>query len=320
MDVKHLFQALDKNDCLLYTLVIIWRYADMDTSLAGKTYVVTGATSGIGLAAAEQLAQRGANILGVGRSAARCSECAAKLEAQYPNARVAYLVADLSLQAEVRALAQAVGEQLAAWGLKALDGLINNAGTFTSWQTLTPEGFETQWAVNYLASFLLSQALMPLLQAGPQGRIVVVSSGSHYHTKLRWDDVQLRRNYNGLRAYKQTKLADVLMVAEMGRRLGPNSTVRAFAADPGLVNTEIGLKGTNGLARWVWSLRRGGGISAEKAAQGIVFLATEPAIQVSQEVYWKHGRPQAPSPHALSEEAGRRLWEMSLQMTGMSLP
>lgn len=279
----------------------------MQTDLAGKTFLITGATSGIGLAAAEQLAWRGAFVLGVGRSAERCAAAEARLRASGGQAR--FLVADLSLQAEVRRLAETIRGQVAA-----LDGLINNAGTFTWRRALTAESFEVQWAVNHLAPFLLTLTLLPLLSAAPIGRVVTVSSGSHYHTRLRWDDLQLRRGYNGLLAYKQTKLCNVLFTDELNRRLGADSSVRAFAADPGLVFTNMGFKGNPWLVRLIWAWRRRGGITPQESARGVVFLATEPSIQNAAEIYWKHGAPKAPNPCALDPLSARRLWEISAQM------
>lgn len=286
----------------------------MEAALQGKTYVVTGATSGIGRAAAEQLAAQGAQLLGVGHSAERCAEAEASLQAAYPQAQVRYLTADLELQSQVRRLAEEIRTILAG---QALDGLVNNAGTFTYRLRLTAEGFETQWAVNHLAPFLLTHALLPLLQAAPTARVVTVSSGSHKKIKLNWEDLQLRRRYSGLRQYGQTKLANLLFTGELRRRLGQGSRVWAAAANPGLVRTEIGFKGTPWLARQVWGWWSSKGISPQESARGIVFLATEPSIQGRQELYWKHSRPQEPDPEALNAEAARRLWEISAQMCGI---
>lgn len=288
----------------------------MADTLSGKTYVITGATSGIGLAAAEMLVQRGANVIGVGRSVERCRQAEQQLCALNPQTEISICVADLSLQSQVRTLADQIREQMSGWDVKALDGLLNNAGTVPFWQTLTAEGFDTQWAVNHLAPFLLTLQFLPLLRAAPTARVVTVSSGSHYGTKLKWDDIQLLRHYSALRAYNQTKLCNVLFSAELDRRLD-GSSVRAFAADPGLVNTQIGLKSNSFLARWVWDIRRRGGISAEESARGIVYLLTEPSIQDAREVYWKHGKPKAPNPFALDEAAARRLWNLSAQMCGI---
>ena len=229
---------------------------------------------------------------------------------------VVFCTADLTLQSEVRRLAGEIRRITSAAGHAALDGLVNNAGTFTYWLTLTAEGFETQWALNHLAPFLLTRELLPLLEAAPTARVVTVSSGSHYHTRLNWSDIQLRHHYNGLLAYKQAKLANVLFTAELNRRLAPTSPVAAFAADPGLVNTEIGLKGTPGLVRWIWQRRRAGGIPPAEAARGIVFLLGENSIQDARDVYWRHGQPLKPSKAALDPFAAQRLWALSEQMCG----
>lgn len=289
----------------------------MDENRTGKTIVITGATSGIGLAAAEMLAGQGAFVIGVGRSAERCRQVEQRLRAQHPEAEVVYLVADLALQSQVRGLAAQVRELLAARELEHLDGLVNNAGTFTYWLSYTAEGFETQWAVNYLAAYLLTRELLPLLQAAPAARVVTVSSGSHYGARLHWEDIQLRRHYNGLRAYGQTKLAVVLFTLELNRRLGAGSGVRAFAADPGLVRTDIGLKGTPALVRWIWQRRAAGGISPEESARGILHLLSAPGLEESGEIYWKHGAPKRASREALDGESAARLWSLSERMCAM---
>ncbi len=290
----------------------------MDSELSGKTYVVTGATSGIGLACAEILARKGAAVIGVGRSVTRCQEAQRRLHSLNPEGEFVYLTADLSEQRQVRILAEAIRQALADQGKAALDGLLNDAGTFTFWLALTPEGFETQWAVNHLAAFLLSNELLPLLQAAPLSRVVTVSSGTHYGAHLNWVDPQLRRRYNGLSAYGNTKLANVLFTLELDRRLGPQSRLRAFAADPGLVKTEIGLKGTPAIVRWVWNLRRASGISPEESARGIVYLLTEPSIQDSPGIYWQHGKPKAASKAAMDGGSAARLWQLSAQMCGLA--
>jgi NAD(P)-dependent dehydrogenase (short-subunit alcohol dehydrogenase family) len=289
----------------------------MASDLSDRIYLVTGSTSGIGLAAAEQLARRAAGVIGTGRSPGRCQQAQAHLLSVHPTGRVNYLVADLSLQSQVRALAGLAARQIGEWGAAGLDGLLNNAGVFTFRRSLTAEGFEMQWAVNHLAPFLLTHQLLPLLGKAPYARVVTVSSGSHYHTRLRWKDLQLQRGYNPLFAYKQSKMCNVLFTAELRRRLGPGSRVDAFAADPGLVDTRIGEKDNPPLARWIWDLRRRGGISPQDSARGVVHVLTEPSIRSAPEIYWKHGAPQAPDEGALDEHAARRLWELSTSMCGI---
>jgi retinol dehydrogenase 12 len=289
----------------------------METNFLGKTIVVTGATSGIGWATAQLLVRQGADLIGVGRAPERCRAAQSALRNLNPDAQIDYLVADLSLQSQIHGLAGEIRERLAARGRNGLDGLVNNAGAFTFWLTYTPEGFEMQWAVNHLAPFLVTHELLPLLSAARSARVVTVSSGSHYNTRLNWSDLQLRRHYNGLLAYQQTKLANVLFTLELNRRLGPQSTVRAFAADPGLVKTDIGLKGTPAIVRWVWERRRAGGDPPEAAARGIAFLLGEPSIQETSEIYWKAGAPKPASRYALDGEKAGCLWQISAQMCGL---
>ncbi len=282
-----------------------------------KTFIVTGATSGIGLATAEQLAGMGAQVLGVGRSADRCEAAEKRIRQAHPGAAVHYLLADLSLQEEVRMLARQVEAVLVHQGLAGLDGLVNDAGIYSWKRKLTPEGFERVWAVNHLAPFLLTNELLPLLQAAESARVVTVSSNASAKAYLRWKDLQMVHGYFGMRMYGQTKLCNVLFTAELRRRLGKDSRVRAFAADPGFVHTGIGLKGNGGLVYWFWDRWSRRGITPEESAKGLVFLATEPSIGDSTEIYWRHSHPKAPNPLALDAEEGRKLWEISAEMCGI---
>lgn len=289
----------------------------MEYDLTHKTYVITGATSGIGLATAQALVRCGADLIGIGRSRERCRAAEHQLRALNPTASITYLAGDLSLQSEVRALAGAIRAALAEAGKTSLDGLVNNAGTFTYWLALTAEGYETQWAVNHLAPFLLTHELLPLLQAAPAARVVTVSSDSHYGVNLNWEDIQLRRHYDGLRAYGQTKLANILFTLALNQHLGAGSALRAFAADPGLVKTEIGFKGTPALVRWVWGLRRSGGVAPEVPAEGILYLLAEPGLQGNAQVYWKQSAPKQSSRQARDTAAAQRLWAISERMCGL---
>jgi retinol dehydrogenase 12 len=289
----------------------------MVMDLSSKTYVVTGATSGIGFATAEGLVRAGANVIGIGRAAERCSEAERRLRSLGGDARLHFLRADLSLQAEVRNLAAQIVNLQASYGENTLDGLVNNAGVFTYWLALTADGIEMQWAVNHLAPFLLTQQLLPLLEAAPFARVVTVSSGSHYGASLNWADPQLRRHYNGLEAYGTTKLANILFTAELNRRLGSSASVHAFAADPGLVKTDMGFKGTPALVHWVWKFRRSGGTPPERPAHGIIYLLTAPEINHSPELYWKDNQPRRSSRNSLDAQGAARLWALSEKMCGL---
>lgn len=289
----------------------------MENNMQEKTYVVSGATSGIGFATAQQLVEMGAFVIGIGRSEERCWAAKEKIMAANPDGQIVMCVSDLSLQTHIRALRGEIETILHDYGKQGLDGLVNNAGTFTYWQTLTLEGFEMQWAVNYLAPFLLSHVLLPLLMQVPDARIVTVSSDSHVQGRMKWSDLQLRKCYNGLAAYCNTKLGNVLFTRAFNHHIGPRASVRAFAADPGLVNTEIGFKDTPGFVRWIWNMRRSGGTSPDVPAKNVVYLLTEPGLVNHQEVYWKNCQARQASRRAMNMQDALRLWDESEKMCGL---
>ncbi|MBN1440824.1 MAG: SDR family NAD(P)-dependent oxidoreductase [Anaerolineales bacterium] len=279
--------------------------------------VVTGATSGIGLAVAEQLARAGVEVIGIGRSEERCRAAEGRLRRIHPQVRADFLAADLSLLRDVRAAAERVRGILAGRGNDGLAGLANNAGGFTFRPTPTPEGLEYLWTLNYLSAFLLTRLLLPALQTAPAARVVNVSSSTHRGLRLDWSDPASRRPWNSLFAYGRSKLALVIFAAELNRRLDGPGAVQALAADPGLVKTGIGSKGTPAIVSAVFRLWSAHGITADESARGIVRLFLDPSVRAEAGVYWKHGRPASPDPAALDEEAGRRLWEISERMCGI---
>ncbi len=289
----------------------------MEATLSGKTYVISGFTSGIGLATAERLAAAGADLIGIGRSEERCKAAGMRLQHINNAIQVKWVLADLSSQSDVRRAAAEAGNILKEQHKNGLDGLVNVAGVFEYWMRLSPDGIETQWAVNHLAAFLLTHELMPWLKAAEEAKVVTVSSDSHYFGHIQWPDPQRIRHYNGLAAYGDTKLANVLFSAEFNRREGEWSSLRAFAVDPGLVKTEIGFKNTPALARWVWNLRRAGGTSAAVPAQCIYHLLVTPRQLLSKEVYWKDSRPKQESKRAKSLEEALRLWNYSEKLCGI---
>jgi NAD(P)-dependent dehydrogenase (short-subunit alcohol dehydrogenase family) len=274
--------------------------------------VVTGATSGIGLEAARALDRAGWRVLGVGRSMERCAQAADAIRAGRPDSPVSFEVADLASQRQVRALA----ERIAAT-TPVVDVLINNAAVVPSWFTATEDDYEMQFAVNHLAPFLLTALLYPTIRAARQGRVVTVTSGSHRGARIHWDDVMLRRHYNPLRAYGQSKLANVMFSWEFNRRRAGGSRVCAFAADPGLADTDLGSKAASGIARWAWERRRRSGAPPTVGARTVVQVASDPAIGVSSEVYWRDGRPKAPSEYATRPDEAARLWELSERLCGI---
>ena len=229
-----------------------------------KTIVMTGATSGIGLETAYLLAGLGFRIIGVGHTPERCACAERKLRDAMPEASVSFYAADLMQRREVMRLAALLRDDLDRTGDDALYALINNAGCARARYMTTEDGFEQQFALNYLSGFLLTHELLPrLLQAG--GRVIMTCSQSHRGVRVHWEDVMLCNGYNPLLAYKQSKLCQLLFARGLnGRFASPG--LHAYAVDPGLVNTEIGCK-AGGVVRMVWPLRRRAGVSPSVPAQ-----------------------------------------------------
>jgi NAD(P)-dependent dehydrogenase (short-subunit alcohol dehydrogenase family) len=287
-----------------------------DTNLKDKSILITGATSGIGRQTAVTLAGLGVFVIGVGRSGQRCERAEQEIRARYPQASVQYLVADLSVQAQVRHLAEAVENLLRQKGRDRLDVLVNNAGTYAGRHVQTVDCVEFTFAVNHLAPFLLTHELLPLLQAAPGGRVITVSSDSHFGTFLNYPRLAHPLVYNGLWAYKVSKLSNILFTREFNRRHRGNC-LHAFAVDPGLVNTEIGLKNTDWFSRAVWASRRKKGVDPGVPVETIVFLAGEPGVESSQANYWHDCRPKEPSRAAQSDRSAARLWDLSCRLCGL---
>ncbi len=277
-----------------------------------KTVVITGATSGIGLETARQLATRNYQLVLLVRNIEKGDQTRKLIQEQHPKAGVELVIADLASQQQIR---QAAGEilQLA----DKIDLLINNAGTWNSQRSLTEDGIEEVFAVNHLSYFLLTHLLYPVLAAADTSRIINISSDSHFKGKMHFEDLSLKSNYHGLRSYAQSKLANVLFTYEMDRKK-PHSQVAVNAVQPGLVKTDIGLKGTTWFHSFAWKIRRSGGIPASEGAKTSVFLATDPDIAGESAKYWDNCRPKPSSRSSYSPEDARKLWDLSLQMCGIS--
>lgn len=280
--------------------------------LSGKNIIITGATSGIGLAAAKQLAASNAFVIGVGRSAERNQQALDRILSLYPQGKVKYLLADLSSQSQVRTLADEIKGLL---NKKCVDVLVNNAGVYLEKKQITKDGIEKTFAVNHLAPFLLTQALRPLLSEAEKGRVLSVSSYSHYTTPLCLNRIADPWLYIGLLAYKRSKLCNVLFTYEFNRRF---EGITAFAVDPGLVNTAIASKGSKGISHLVWRSRRKQGTSPDVPTKTIMFLCGEEHIDTRQGYYFKNCEPKKPSCIARKPEPAKKLWALSCRLTGFN--
>lgn len=287
----------------------------MDESLTNKTALVTGATSGIGYQAALDLARAGARVIGTGRDTSRCQRARDAILQAVPNARVEFCCADFSSLRQVRDLAKRVNQSLAGENGK-LNLLVNNAGLYSSAKTLTEDGIEMTFAVNHLAPFLLTHLLLPALELSHDGRVLTVSSNSHYRVFFRQSHPQNPRVFIGIWAYAVSKLCNVLFSAEFNRRIKANVT-HAWAVDPGLVNTDIGGKDGGFFSGLVWRSRQKMGTHAEVPARTILHLASAPLEDIAADLYWLNSHPKAPSRLSRDAELARDLWEQSCRLCGI---
>jgi NAD(P)-dependent dehydrogenase (short-subunit alcohol dehydrogenase family) len=282
--------------------------------MKGKNCVVTGGNSGIGFETARALAEAGANVKIVSRNPEKAEAAVKSIRIKAPDTHIDYVLADLSSQKNIYTAAR---EVLKDFG--NIDILVNNAGAWFSKMELTEDGIEKQFAVNHLAYFLLTKELMGGLAASQDGRVICVGSDSHFHGKIHFSDVSLRSNYHGLKAYAQSKLANVMFVYELDRRLKEKGlgNINVNCVQPGRVNTDIGLKHTISFHSLAWRIRRLGGLSPSAGAATSIFLATEEKVKGLSGKYWDKCRPKPSSPGSYVAEDARRLWEISESLCGI---
>jgi len=279
--------------------------------MRGKTVLITGATSGIGLEAAVELARRGARIALVGRDPERTEAAEAAVMARSGSREVSHLLCDFSSQTAVRSLAREVLSRF-----DRLDVLVNNAGGVNKKRRLTVDGIETTFAVNHLGYFLLTNLLLDLLKRSAPARIVTVASIGHRRGTLDFDDLGFERGYAIMKAYTRSKLANVLFANELARRLA-GTGVTSNSLHPGSVNTNI----WSGAPLWakplIQILFRPFFISAQEGGATIVQLAADPALEGVTGKYFEKGVAVEPAPLARDEALARRLWEVSARMVGL---
>ncbi|AJD49575.1 short chain dehydrogenase/reductase family oxidoreductase [Isoalcanivorax pacificus W11-5] len=277
-------------------------------SMAGKTVLITGGNSGIGLVAATALAGMGARVVLACRRSQAAEAAAQQIRAAHPGAGVETVALDLASLESVRRAAREVRERF-----PVIDVLLNNAGLANVSRETSQDGFELTFATNHLGPFLFTRLLLPAM--APEGRIINVASEAHRMGRMHWDDLQLTDNYWVMRAYAQSKLANILFTRELADQLA-GTGIAVSALHPGAVSTSIWPEN-----RWyeraftrVLKLFL---ISPEKGARTSIWLASGVEGGKSRGGYFERCKPRQPSARARDKADQTRLWTLSEQLTGL---
>lgn len=284
-----------------------------NVDLNGKIILITGATNGVGLESAVNLARMGATVGIVGRSAEKLKASADRIRAE-TGGEVDIFRADLSSQADIHKLAAEVKNRY-----DRLDVLMNNAGMIFMKHELTVDGLEQTFALNHLGYFLLTNLLLDLLKSTVGARIISVSSEAHRAGKIDFDNLQGEKGYGGWPAYANSKLANILFTRELAKRL-ENTGVTANCLHPGFVATGF-FANSNGTLGSIYRVLTfpmrwlGVSISPEKGAETQTYLAASPEVAGITGTYFDRSQPAQTAPQAHDPEVGRHLWEVSAELT-----
>jgi NAD(P)-dependent dehydrogenase (short-subunit alcohol dehydrogenase family) len=274
----------------------------------GKTVVVTGATSGIGEVAAESLARAGARVLAVARDEAKAKALVSRLIRANPDAAHDFVLADLSLLAEMKSAARALLTKSVQ-----VDVLINNAGAIFDRREVTADGLERTFAVNHMAYFVVTELLRPALS--PDARIVSTASTAHGFATLDFDDLQTTKGYSAFGAYGRSKLCNILWTRELARRLAATE-MTANCVHPGGVNTRFG-DNAKGWLKPVMSVAKRFMITPAQGADTLIWLASSPEAAGQTGGYWSRRRLVTPSAAARDDAAALALWRASADIAGL---
>jgi NAD(P)-dependent dehydrogenase (short-subunit alcohol dehydrogenase family) len=276
--------------------------------MTGKVCIVTGANTGIGKETALGLAKLGATLVMVCRDRERGEAAQREIKQKSGNDRVELMICDFSSRNSIRQFAKAFNQRHAR-----LDVLVNNAGVVLRERSMTEDGLESTFAINHLGYFLLTNLLLDVLKKSAPSRIVNVASTAHRYGKLDINAWPTGRDYSAFGAYANSKLANVLFTYELARRL-EGTGVTANCLHPGGVGTNL----YRGLPKFLQALIKLVTIGPERGARTSIYLASSSKVEGVTGKYFARRRQQKSSEASHNEEAGRRLWEMSAELTGLS--
>jgi NAD(P)-dependent dehydrogenase (short-subunit alcohol dehydrogenase family) len=278
--------------------------------MKGKVVVITGATSGIGLVAAEKLAALGARLVLVARDKTRSEAALASLRKLGPDANHTVHYADLSRIQEMKRVAS----QIAA-AEPRIDVLINNAGALFSSRHVTEDGLELTFALNHMSYFVVTHGLRERLLASGRARVINTASDAHEGKELDFNDLQCEKSYQGFKVYGRSKLCNILFTRELARRL-QGTTVTANCLHPGFVSTRFGDESGGALSLGA-RIAKFFAISPEKGAETLVYLASSDDVANISGQYFYKCRVATPSKEAQDDESAAKLWKESARLAGV---
>jgi NAD(P)-dependent dehydrogenase (short-subunit alcohol dehydrogenase family) len=278
--------------------------------MAGKTIVITGATSGIGEVAADRLAAKGARIVFVARDRHRGEETLKHLHAIAPGAEHRAYYADLSQLAEMKRVAFEIAENE-----PEIDVLVNNAGALFNSRKVTADGLEMTFALNHMSYFVVTDILKQRMKTG--GRIVSTASDAHKGARLDFNDLQSARSFSGFGVYGRSKLCNILFTRELARRL-EGTGITANCLHPGFVATRFGDQSGGILSLGVRAAKNFA-ISPEQGAYTIIYLASSPVVDNVTGGYFYKCAPAVPTKEAQNDSDAKRLWDISADIAGMAV-
>lgn len=283
--------------------------------LDGKTVLITGANTGIGKETALDMARRGARVILACRDMSKAYIAADDIRQQSGNGNVVVKKLDLASLQSVRDLAKDIQENE-----DRLDVLINNAGIMMCPKWQTQDGFEMQFGVNHLGHFLLTNCLLDLLKKSTPSRIVIVSSLAHQKGHIHFDDINLDKNYERARSYRQSKLANVLFCRELATRL-QGTGVTVYSLHPGVIRTELGRHLFPTLALWKQIIARPFMMlikSPWEGAQTSIYCAVDESLANVSGLYYSDCAPKTAAPQAQDDDVAKKLWDLSASMVGLA--